>query len=65
MTQSSPAPLSAVLPTDQAAIAYAKKWSLIDDQGQLWCIRGCGRAGQLPHLCCVVCIAAWRRGEIR
>lgn len=60
-----PEPVAKAFPLDAAALSYAKKWKLIDDQGQLWCSRGCGRAGQLPHLCCAVCIAAWRRGELR
>lgn len=53
---------SEALPIDQAALSLAKKWELIDANGQLWCIKGCGRAGQLPHLCCVVCITRHRRG---
>lgn len=57
-----PAPLSASLPMDEAALALARKWDLIDDQGQLWCIRGCGRAGKLPSLCCTVCLDAHRKG---
>ncbi len=52
-----------VSPIDRAAIEYAKKWELIDDNGQLWCIRGCGRAGRLPHLCCTICITRHRTGQ--
>lgn len=58
-----PAPVGKLLPIDEAALAYARKWHLIDDQGQLWCMKRCGRAGRLPSLCCSVCLAAHQAGQ--
>ena len=48
---------------NDAAMSHARKWGLIDAEGQLWCIKECGRKGMLPHLCCPFCIAAWREGD--
>lgn len=60
---SQPLPIAtALLDIDKAALAQAKRWGLIDDQGQLWCIKECGRLGQLPSLCCPTCLEGVRRG---
>jgi hypothetical protein len=58
-----PTPLGKLLPIDEAALSFAKRWGLIDDQGQLWCSKRCGRAGRLPSLCCSVCLAAHQAGQ--
>jgi len=60
---SDPEHVSKLLPIDEAALSFAKRWGLIDDQGQLWCSKRCGRAGRLPHLCCSVCLAAHQAGQ--
>lgn len=60
--EDSPAP-GAPDPIERAAIEYAKMRKLIDDNGQLWCMKGCGRAGRLPHLCCTICITRHRTGQ--
>lgn len=58
-----PEPLSVSLGTvTQAAVEMAKKWRLIDDQGQLWCSKdGCTRHGTYPSLLCVEHLAEHRR----
>lgn len=48
---------------NDAAMSYARKWGLIDADGTVRCIQGCGRPGMLPHLCCPFCIARWREGD--
>ena len=55
-------PLGDALAVDRAALDWARRFNAIDEQGQLWCVRCSERPGQLPHLCCGVCIAAKRRG---
>jgi hypothetical protein len=57
-----PTAAPAPLPVDAAALAFAKKWNLVCDNGEIVCIRGCGRAATLPTLCCRDCLAARRRG---
>lgn len=47
-----------------AALEHAKRFNLVCDNGEIVCIRGCGRAATLPTLCCVTCLAA-RRGRWR
>lgn len=65
MTQSlpKPEPVSSALGTiNEAAVSMARKWHLIDEQGQLWCIRdGCQSHGTYPSLCCPVHLAEHRR----
>lgn len=66
-TPAAPAPspttaLRDALALDRAALDWAKRFNAIDDQGQLWCIQCNERPGQLPHLCCGVCISGHRRG---
>jgi len=51
-----------LLPLDEAALALARKWKLIADDGRVLCIRGCGRPATLPSLCCRECLAARRGG---
>lgn len=57
-------PTSAVelLPVDEAAIALARKWKLVNAEGQVECLKGCGRLATLPSLCCRECLAARQRG---
>jgi hypothetical protein len=46
----------------EAALHWAQHFRALDEQGQLWCILCGHRPGQLPHLCCGVCIARIRQG---
>jgi hypothetical protein len=42
-----------------AALAYAEKWRLIDDQGRVWCATDrCERLALLPSLHCGGCLGA-------
>jgi len=42
-----------------AALAYARKWRLIDGQGQIWCANEhCQRLALLPSLHCPICLGA-------
>jgi hypothetical protein len=47
-----------------AAIEHARRWKLVADNGEITCVRGCGRVATLPSLCCATCLAA-RRGRWR
>lgn len=64
---SKPEPLaSSLCRMSDAALAYAKKWNLIDDQGDVWCSyhhQGCDRKALLPSLACPVHLAEYRRGR--
>ncbi len=55
-------PTPPILPLDEAALSFAKRWNLVTPEGQLICIRGCGRFATLPTLCCRECLAARRGG---
>lgn len=46
-----------------AALAYARKWKAIDDEGRVRCIRCNYRPGTLPSLCCMQCLEARREGK--
>lgn len=48
---------------EQAALAYAEKWRLVDDQGRVWCATdNCQSLALIPSLHCAQCLgAAWRR----
>lgn len=50
------------LPLDEAAMVHAKKFGLINAEGQVTCLKGCGRLATLPTLCCRECLDARRRG---
>lgn len=57
-----PQPLGKLLAIDDCALAYARKFNAIAEDGTLVCIK-CGSApGLLPHLCCNTCISKHRRG---
>jgi len=43
---------------ETTAIAYARKWHLVDDKGQVWCSHGCDRLALLPSLACPACLGA-------
>jgi hypothetical protein len=58
-----PAPLGSLLAIDDCALAMARKFGAIDADGVLWCIRCNQRHGSLPHLCCGICLAEYRRGH--
>jgi hypothetical protein len=45
----------------ETALAFAKRFNLVADNGEIVCIKNCGREATLPSLCCVSCLAA-RRG---
>jgi hypothetical protein len=49
-----------ILPVDEAAIAYARRFNLITEDGQIVCMKNCGRLAMLPSLCCRECLAAHR-----
>jgi hypothetical protein len=51
---------------EEAAIAYAEKWRLIDDQGRVWCATdNCQSLALIPSLLCPSCLAsAWQRLNI-
>jgi hypothetical protein len=55
------AELDSVDQIQAAALAQARRWNLVCANGEIVCLRGCGRAATLPSLCCVSCLAA-RRG---
>lgn len=48
------APVSALLDAiHQAALAHARRWNLVCDNGQIICLRdGCGLEATLPSLLC-------------
>lgn len=58
-----PAPPARPLdPTQQAALAWAKRWNLVCDNGQVICLRqGCGLEATLPTLLCAGHLASHRR----
>lgn len=56
------APVPSPLLIHEAAEAMARKFGLINHEGQVECIKGCGRLAQLPSLCCEQCLAWHRRG---
>lgn len=56
---SEPAP---TLPIHEAAVAMARKFRLVNAEGQVECIKGCGRLALLPSLCCADCLEWHRRG---
>lgn len=50
---------------DQAALAYARKWRLITDNGEVLCLRldqGCDQPATFPTLLCRKHLAARQRG---
>jgi hypothetical protein len=49
------------LPMDEAAAAYARRFNLVTEDGQIVCILGCGQLAQLPSLCCWACLEARRK----
>lgn len=56
-----PAGSSVTVTRDQAE-SWARRWNLIDDQGQLWCMKdGCDQPGTYPSLCCAGHLAEHRR----
>jgi hypothetical protein len=56
----SPVPRDAI---DVAAIAQAKRFNLVCDNGQIVCLRtGCGMEATLPSLLCPGHLASVRRG---
>ncbi len=57
MTQSSqPTPIGALATiTDEALLNMAKKWKLVDDAGNVWCLRGCKEPATAPTLECATC----------
>jgi hypothetical protein len=49
---------------DEAALAQAKRWNLVCDNGQIICLRqGCGMEATLPSLLCAEHLAMHRRGQ--
>lgn len=50
------------LPIDEAALVHARKFGLVSEDGEVTCIKGCGRPATLPTLCCRQCLDARRRG---
>lgn len=57
MSESLKQTLDAVIET--AALAYAHKWRLVDDQGRIWCATDrCERLALLPSLHCASCLGA-------
>lgn len=57
MSQSIQQALDAII--DEAAVAYAHKWRLVDDKGQIWCATDrCDRLALLPSLHCGSCLGA-------
>lgn len=59
---SAPTQVADALPIHAAAVAMARKWNLVNGEGQVVCIKGCGRLALLPSLCCKECLQAHRRG---
>lgn len=58
-----PAPAAPALPLDEAALAMARKWNLVTDEGQVLCLRGgCDQLATLPSLLCRAHLVAHRRG---
>lgn len=58
---SEPTPVAvSLLAIDETAVAMARKWNLVTEDGQIVCIKGCGRLATLPSLCCRECLAAHR-----
>lgn len=57
MTQSSqPTPIGALATiTDEALMNMARKWGLIDGEGNIWCMNGCREPATAPTLECVTC----------
>jgi hypothetical protein len=53
-------------PTDpqcEAALAFAKRWNLVCDNGEIVCMRdGCDLVATLPTLLCAEHLVARRRG---
>jgi hypothetical protein len=44
---------------EQAALAYAEKWRLVDDQGRVWCATdNCQSLALIPSLHCAQCLGA-------
>ncbi len=56
------APTAAPLPIHEAAAAMARRFGLINADGQVECIKACGRLATLPSLCCAECLDWRRRG---
>jgi hypothetical protein len=49
---------------EQAAEAMARRWDLIDSEGQLWCSKDhCDRHGTYPSLLCEFHLLEYRRGR--
>lgn len=49
---------------NDAALAHAKRWNLVCDDGQIVCMRErCNRVATLPSLLCAEHLAARRGGE--
>jgi hypothetical protein len=57
MAETKPPP---ILPMDEAAMAYARRFNLVTDSGQIVCMKNCGRLATLPTLLCRECLAAHR-----
>ncbi len=50
-------------PIEKAALAHAKRFNLVCDNGQIVCLRaGCGLEATLPSLLCAGHLNAHRRG---
>jgi hypothetical protein len=62
MTQSSqPTPIGTLATiTDEALMNMAKKWHLVDDAGNVWCMKGCREPATAPTLECETCKARRR-----
>lgn len=63
MSAPDPAPPARPLdPISKAALAYAKRWNLVCDNGQVVCLRpGCGLEAILPELLCAGHLASAQR----
>lgn len=60
MSAPAPAELS---PVEQTALALAKRWNLLCDNGDVVCLRqGCGQLATLPSLLCADHLLSYRRG---
>ena len=64
---SGPTPVSEALDyINVAALAHARRWNLICDNGEIVCLRdGCGLTATLPSLLCAGHLASHQRKGVR
>lgn len=59
-TESAPQHISTLLGINDCALAYARKWGVLNPDGSIRCIKCNYRLGTLPSLACEHCLLGFR-----